>query len=219
MEIELISFKLCPFAQRASISLTQQNIDFKTTYVNLMNPPDWFNKISPTGQVPLLRVDGQIIFESNVIGEFINDISEQNLHPKNPIKKANNRAWIEFSSALFGNLFKVITGDEATFNASKTDLFSQLEKIETANQCTPFFNGSDVNLIDIAFAPFFMRLNWINKFTNQTLSLNQFPKIKAWSEALLALEVVKNSVAEELDDVYYSNIEAREGYLSTQLID
>jgi hypothetical protein len=34
-----------------------------------------------------------------------------------------------------------------------------------------------------------------------------------------SLDVVKNSVVDGLDDVYYSNIEAREGYLSTLLID
>jgi glutathione S-transferase len=54
MELELISFKLCPFAQRAMISLEVQKIDFKMTYINPMDPPDWFKETSPTGQVPLL---------------------------------------------------------------------------------------------------------------------------------------------------------------------
>jgi glutathione S-transferase len=36
-----------------------------------MDPPDWFKEISPTGQVPLLKVDDQAIFESLVITEFI----------------------------------------------------------------------------------------------------------------------------------------------------
>jgi glutathione S-transferase len=62
MELELISFKLCPFAQRAMISLEVQKIDFKMTYINPMDPPDWFKETSPTGQVPLLKVDDQVIF-------------------------------------------------------------------------------------------------------------------------------------------------------------
>jgi glutathione S-transferase len=52
MQLELISFKLCPFAQRAMISLEVQKIDFKMTYINPMDPPDWFKEISPTEQVP-----------------------------------------------------------------------------------------------------------------------------------------------------------------------
>jgi glutathione S-transferase len=41
------------------------------TYINPMDPPAWFKEISPTGQVPLLKVDDQVIFESLVITEFI----------------------------------------------------------------------------------------------------------------------------------------------------
>ncbi|SHN92439.1 hypothetical protein BHECKSOX_695, partial [Bathymodiolus heckerae thiotrophic gill symbiont] len=63
MKLELISFKLCPFAQRAVILLNTQKIDFEITYINPMDPPDWFKEISPTGQVPLLKVDDQIVFE------------------------------------------------------------------------------------------------------------------------------------------------------------
>ncbi|MBT3186028.1 MAG: glutathione S-transferase family protein, partial [Candidatus Thioglobus sp.] len=40
-----------------------------------------------------------------------------------------------------------------------------------------------------------------------------------WSEAILAVDEVQDSVSEGIDDVYYSNIEAREGYLSTLLVD
>ncbi|HAO87000.1 MAG TPA: glutathione S-transferase, partial [Gammaproteobacteria bacterium] len=43
--------------------------------------PDWFKAISPTGQVPLLKADDEVIFESSVISEFANDISENDLHP------------------------------------------------------------------------------------------------------------------------------------------
>jgi glutathione S-transferase len=39
------------------ISLEVQKIDFKMTYINPMDPPDWFKETSPTGQVPLLKVD------------------------------------------------------------------------------------------------------------------------------------------------------------------
>jgi glutathione S-transferase len=63
MELELISFKLCPFAQRAMISLEIQKIDFKMTYINPRDPPDLFKEISLSEQVPLLKVDDQVIFE------------------------------------------------------------------------------------------------------------------------------------------------------------
>jgi len=68
-------------------------------------------------------------------------------------------------------------------------------------------------------APIFMRLAWINEFTDNALSLAEFTNLSAWSKSILAVETVKTSVVDGLDDVYYSNIEGREGYLSTLLVD
>ncbi|BBB24334.1 glutathione S-transferase [Isorropodon fossajaponicum endosymbiont JTNG4] len=219
MKLELISFKLCPFAQRAIISLNTQNLDFKMTYINPMNLPDWFKQISPTGQVPLLKVDDKVVFESLVITEFINEISSHSFHPSDLIQRANNRSWIVFSSGILGDLFGIITADEEKFNHSKSALFTKLAKIEAVKNKAKFFNGNDFNMIDAAFAPIFMRLNWINEFTNNTLSLDEFKHLSAWSKELLQVDVVRGSVVEGLDDAYYSNIEARKGHLSTLLID
>ncbi|ABL02103.1 Glutathione S-transferase, N-terminal domain [Candidatus Ruthia magnifica str. Cm (Calyptogena magnifica)] len=219
MKLELISFKLCPFAQCAIILLNKQKLDFELNHINPMNPPNWFKQISPTEQVPLLKVDERIIFESSVITEFINDISKTNLHPSDPIQKAENRSWIQFSSTLFDNLFGIVTGDEEKFHTSKKSLFDKLAKVEVVKNNTKFFNGNNFSIIDAAFAPIFMRLNWINEFTNNILSLNEFKHLSTWSKELLQVDVVKNSVVERLNDVYYSNIEAREGHLLTLLID
>ena len=219
MKLELISFKLCPFAQRAVILLNEQSIDFELTFINPMDPPDWFKAISPTGQVPLLKADDQIIFESSVISEFINDISTTDIHPKDVIQKANNRSWIAFSGNMLDDLFGIVTGDEKKFDAAKTALFDKLAKVELVKNSKKFFNGDEFHMIDASFAPIFMRLAWINEFTNNALSLAEFKNLSAWSDAILALDVVKSSVVEGLDDVYYSNIEGREGHLSTLLVE
>lgn len=219
MKLELISFKLCPFTQQTVIALKLQKLDFKMTYINPMDPPAWFKGMSPTEQVPILKVDNQVIFESSVINEFINEISRISLHPNDPLKKAQNRAWIAFSATLFEDLFSLITGDEKTFNTAKIALFAKLDKVEAVKSGNVFFNGDSVNMVDVAFAPIFMRLDWINEFTSGALSIKQFPHLSAWSAAILTLDAVKKSVAEGLDDVYYSNIEGRSGYLSTQLVE
>ena len=219
MKLELISFKLCPFVQRTIIILKKQKIDYDITFINPMDPPDWFKAISPTGQVPLLKADDEVIFESSVISEFANDISENDLHPSDAIQKAKNRAWIQFSSGMFDDLFNLVTGDEETYTKAKESLFEKLAKVEAVKGIDTFFNGADFAMIDAAFAPIFMRLAWINEFTDNALSINEFSNLSAWSEAILVVDEVKDSVSEGIDDVYYSNIEAREGYLSTLLVD
>ncbi len=219
MKLELISFKLCPFAQHAIILLNKLNIEHEVTYINIMDPPQWFKDISPTGQVPLLKADDEIIFESAVISEFINDISDIDAHPTDNVQKAKNRAWIQFISSITGELMPIVTGDEDKFNKAKESLFNKLTRIESVKSDDKFFNGNDFSIIDAAIAPIFMRIAWINEFTNNALSIAEFKNLSAWSENLLAIEETKTSVVEGLDDVYYSNIEGREGHLSTLLVD
>jgi len=45
-------------------------------------------EISPLGQVPLLKVGNEVLFESAAITEFIDDISEGSLHPEDPLVRA-----------------------------------------------------------------------------------------------------------------------------------
>ena len=219
MKLELISFKLCPFVQRAVIALKKQGIDYDITFINLMDPPEWFEELSPTGQVPVLKVDDEVIFESNVIVEFLNEISGEKLHPNDPVLRAKNRSWMSYSSSMFDHLFSLITGDKETFVSAKGVLTQKLAKLEKIKSNQQYFNGDQFMMIDAAIAPFFMRVSWINEFTDNVLSLEDFPKLQKWSRKLLADKDVMESVEEGLDDVYYSNIEARGGYLVSLLLE
>ena len=51
-ELTLISHRLCPYVQRAVISLTEKSALFKRVDVDLANKPDWFKAISPLGKTP-----------------------------------------------------------------------------------------------------------------------------------------------------------------------
>ena len=112
MSIELISFKTCPFVQRAAITLGYKEVEHKVTFIDLADPPDWFLKISPLAKVPVLRVDGEILFESAVINEYLDDITGGELQPKDPLARAKNRAWIEFASNMLGNTYMMKTAAE-----------------------------------------------------------------------------------------------------------
>jgi rhodanese-related sulfurtransferase len=49
LDLELILFDFCPYAQRAVISLQQNKIPHKLTYLDPDNLPDWFADVSPFG--------------------------------------------------------------------------------------------------------------------------------------------------------------------------
>jgi glutathione S-transferase len=94
--LKLISHKLCPYVQRAVIALKEKGVPFERIDIDLDNKPDWFLKISPLGKVPVLQVGDKAVFESAVILEYLEETLPNPLHPKNPLTRAEHRAWIEF---------------------------------------------------------------------------------------------------------------------------
>ncbi len=70
----LVSFKTCPWVQRAAIVLREKNIDFEFRHIEPDNRPDWFLAISPHKKVPVLRIDDTVsLFESNAIAEYLDE--------------------------------------------------------------------------------------------------------------------------------------------------
>ena len=93
----LVSFKTCPWVQRAAIVLREKNVDFEFRHIEPDNRPDWFLAISPHKKVPVLRVDDTVsIFESNAIAEYLDETVPPRLHPEDPIVRAVNRAWTDY---------------------------------------------------------------------------------------------------------------------------
>lgn len=202
MSIHLISFKTCPFVQRAVITLRHKKIDYDITFVDLAEPPDWFLELSPLGKVPVLKVDGEVLFESAVINEFLDDITGGELQPADPLARAKNRAWIEFASNMLGNLYMMkMSKTETDYNNYREKLVDLLNRVEQQLGDGPWFNGADFSLADTAFAPLFKQ----NSVADNKLSVidpKTMPKINVWAERLLALPAVKGSVVDEFEDLY-----------------
>lgn len=217
MSLHLISFKTCPFVQRAVITLKHKHIDFDITYIDLADPPDWFLEISPLQKVPVLKVDDEILFESAVINEYLDEITGGELQPKEPLDRAKNRAWIEFASNMLGNLYMLkMSQDEERYNKYRDRLVSQLARVENRLGDGPWFNGTEFSLADTAFAPLFRQ----NSVANNQLSVIDpatMPRVTAWAERLLALPEVQDSVVEEFEDLYISAMQKNGSYSLNRL--
>ncbi|GMQ96888.1 MAG: glutathione S-transferase family protein [Gammaproteobacteria bacterium] len=216
MGIELVSFNLCPFVQRSIITLLYKQVDYKITYIDISNPPYWFVDISPFSKVPLLRIDGaHVLFESAVINEYIDDITPNRMQPEDPLLRALNRAWIEVGSACLVDLFKLLsTKDEKIFKLKQDEMIDRLDQVEEVLDEKPFFNGPDLSLVDMAYAPLFMRLAILGK-TSPLYSSTELPNVDAWSKALLALPAVQSSVIPDFEELFVKSIKNDNGYAAS----
>lgn len=200
--IELISFDLCPYVQRSAITLLYKNVPFTTTYIDLADPPDWFLDISPLKKVPLLRVKGQVLFESAVINMYVDEITPPSLEPSDPLQKAMQRAWIEFISDMIGNQYRLSTAKtDDEFEAVRRVLREQFHHISAQLERGPYFAGERFSLVDCAIAPLFLRFHLMEKWHPLHL-YSKFGAIAHWSDHLLALECVQQSVKPDFETKY-----------------
>ena len=196
------------------IVLRAKEVEFEVTYINLREKPDWFLEISPHGKVPVLSVDGRPLFESNAIAEFLDEMVPPRLHPEDPIKRARNRAWTDFVpdfSADFGRVY--YAADEVALEKGKEAARRRLAKLEEAlskerDNDGPYFNGPDLCLVDAAYAPFFQRYALVETRLGCGL-LKEFPRVQAWSDALLANDRVIGSVADSFEREFVVNLHRR----------
>jgi glutathione S-transferase len=221
MSLELIYFKACPFAQRTLIALEQLDVEFTKTLINPKDKPDWVSEVTPSGQIPLLRIDGEsVLFDSSVICEYLNDTAKGKLLPGNDLMRGQMRGLVEFAGECQMNFAGlIVAGDEETFNKMKAALLIKLTWLERQiDQNIPLFAASELTMVDVAFAPLFLRIkhlqNVVSIFTEESL-----PVISRWSEGLLAQKAVVESVEGDFSMIFKNVVNSRGkgGFVHSQM--
>jgi glutathione S-transferase len=215
----LVSFKTCPWVQRAAIVLREKNVAFEFRHIDPDNRPDWFLAISPHKKVPVLRIDDTVsLFESNAIAEYLDETIAPRLHPDDPVQRAVNRAWTDyvptFASAVTATGY---AADEAAYKAAAEKIpaaFGQLERaLEKQSPAGPFFNGAKYSLVDAAYAPFLQRYFYLDRVKPLGV-IDKFPRLKAWAQALLKRPSTHSFPEAEFEGLYRANLKRRKVWAS-----
>lgn len=215
--MRLISHALCPYVQRAAIVLMEKGIAFDRLDIDLNNKPDWFLKVSPLGKTPVLQVEGEAIFESAVICEYLEDTALPRLHPAEALQRARHRAWMEFGSAvlnLIGAFYSA--ADEATLLARAADIRARFVQIEAALGEGPFFAGESFSIVDAVFGPVFRYFDVIDEIGDFGWWAG-LPKLRRWRNALASRPSVAQAVRADYADGLRAFLLARRSALSSRM--
>lgn len=97
--IQLYHFAMSPFCRKVRLVLAEKKLE-----VELVNEKYWeggaeFHRRNPAGKVPVLRVDGLLLADSNAICEYLEEVYPQPaLMPDDPAARAEVRrlvAWFD----------------------------------------------------------------------------------------------------------------------------
>ncbi|MDQ5917834.1 MAG: stringent starvation protein [Pseudomonadota bacterium] len=158
--MNLYSGTTCPFSHRCRIVLYEKGMDFQVIDVDLFNKPEDIAVINPYNRVPVLVERDLILYEPNIINEYIDErFPHPQLMPADPIMRAKAR---QLLSGMEREIFVHIEALEK--NAKTADKARQVIR-ERLVELAPVFTkqkhmlGDEFSMLDVAIAPLLWRLD------------------------------------------------------------
>lgn len=215
--LHLMSHALCPYVQRAVISLSEKGVAFDRTDIDLSNKPDWFLAISPLGKTPVLVTDGVPLFESAAILEYLEETQPNPMHPTCQLERARHRAWIEFGSAMLNDIAGFYSArDPAAFEAKRAALAEKADRLEAVLDQSPWFSGDQFSLVDVVFGPVFRYFDTFDEIGDFGI-LTGRPRLAAWRVRLTARRSVRDAVGKDYHKRLRAFLVRRDGRLAHQI--
>ena len=86
-------------SRRVRITLAEKSLEWESAHIDLAkreNLDPEYLKLNPNGVVPTLVHDGRVLYESNVIIEYLDEIyPTPSLRPTDPYERAHMRIWMD----------------------------------------------------------------------------------------------------------------------------
>jgi stringent starvation protein A len=176
----LYSGTTCPFSQRCRFVLFEKGMDFEIRDVDLFNKPEDIAVMNPYGQVPILVERDLILYESNIINEYIDErFPHPQLMPGDPVARARVRLFLfNFEKELFTHVSvlesRAAKANEKAVEKSKAAIKDRLTQLAPIFIKNKYMLGDDFSMLDVAIAPLLWRLDYYDI----DLSKNAAPLLK-----------------------------------------
>ena len=197
-EVEIYSIAVCPFAQRTRMVLTLKGVAFRLTEIDITRPrPDWFMAMNPLGQVPVIRHRGQVLNESSVINEYLEEVfPEPRLFPADAYRRAQSRILIDqvnqsFVPAMYTLLLNQDPARHRDLTAKALAGFRWLDGFLRRHNPDGTCLWDDFGMADLSTAPFFQRYCLNTHYRGFALPEGEeYSRVRRWQAALLAHPLV-----------------------------
>ena len=156
----LYSETTCPFSHRCRIVLFEKGMDFQIIDVDMDNKPEDLAVMSPYGRVPVLVERELILYESNIINEYVDDrFPHPQLMPADPVMRARARLFLyRFEQELFCHIDALENGTPKVAEKARAALRDNLTVISPVFAKQKFMLGDDFSMLDVAISPLLWRL-------------------------------------------------------------
>jgi glutathione S-transferase len=203
--MKLYNVDLSNYAAKCRLVIYEKKLPVEITDIpggDLKSPE--YLKIYPLGKTPMLEVDGQVIGESEVINEYLEEkFPNPSLLPGNAEARAYIRRFSRFHDlyveppirALFMQTLAE-EKDPALVAEALDSGGTQLDHLERMLSGKQYAAGEDFTLADCALIPTIYFATFLLPMSDAPSPLDGRPKLDAWWQAVQERESVKKVLAE-----------------------
>jgi glutathione S-transferase len=191
--IRLCGFRVSNYHNKVRIALLEKGVAFEEDEtVHGSQKPEYLAK-SPMGKVPYLDVDGQLLRESAVILEYLEDAYPQKpLLPKDPLERARVRELVTFIELhmelvvrrLYGGLFFGRSFSEETKAEVDKDITKGVRALKAVAKFEPYIAGKDLTIADCAAFVHLPIVTLVTKMAFGRDYLEDIPQMKPYLKML-----------------------------------
>jgi RNA polymerase-associated protein len=137
-------------------------MDFEIKDVDLFNKPEDINVMNPYGQVPILVERDLVLYESNIINEYIDErFPHPQLMPADPVMRARARLFLfNFERELFVHVQTIENSNkQPAIDKAKIVIRDRLTQLAPILLKNKYMLGDDFSMLDVAIAPLLWRLD------------------------------------------------------------
>jgi len=185
-------------SDRVKIALHEKGLPYErvtlTLAKNEQKRPE-FLQLNPYGKVPVIDDDGQVLFESCIINEYLDEkYPDPPLMPKDPYLRGRGRVLVDYALnyahepywALRGEMLKSEAArNTAVLEETRRSLRALLQYLEDGLGDKRYFLGG-LSLCDIAILPRCLRME-----TYGALPAPNLPRINGWLQRMKERPSVK----------------------------
>jgi glutathione S-transferase len=165
-----------------------------------------FLSLNPRARVPVLRLDGAVVWESNSILRYLaNQFEATELYPADPLQRSQVERWMDWELAslqpafidLFWGYYRTpAEARQASFiDAAQQQCRVQFELLDGHLATQPYLAGDAFSLADIACGVCLFR------YFNMGRQVEQPPQVMRWYRQLSQRDSFRHTIMQPFDEL------------------
>lgn len=189
--IEIYSAEICPFAQRTRALMNKIDVPYQLHEIDLSDKPKQFLEVSPTGKVPLLVDDDFVLYESQIINDYLIDKYSWSGAYSDQIQLRYRQKLMmkQWDSTVLDPFYRCL-GHGKDIQEYRDELQPELEQFQ---KLIISIDKSTDNILAFHVATFWLRMKWLREYSDFPALVKEYDRLYEWLNEATSEAPIQNT--------------------------